>query len=147
MFKVNLKVKLNHPNAKLPEYKKPGDSGMDVSSIEDYVLKPGEVKGISTGLSFEIPEFFEIQVRPRSGLALKHGITILNSPGTVDSSFTGEIVCILINHSNKDFKISIGDRIAQIVLCSVDKANLTITEEELHKTERGDSGFGSTGIK
>ena len=144
--RMDLKVKLNSPDAKMPEYKKPGDSGMDVSSIENYILKPGEIKGISTGLSFEIPENYEIQVRPRSGLAIKHGITVLNTPGTIDSAFRGEVVCILINHGNKDFPISIGDRVAQIVLCPITKAYL-IVSEELDETERGAAGFGSTGIK
>ncbi|EJF06354.1 deoxyuridine 5'-triphosphate nucleotidohydrolase Dut [Thiovulum sp. ES] len=139
-----MKVKKLNELAKVPEYKTAGSSGFDFSSVENLVLKKGETALVKTGLSFEIPENLEIQVRPRSGLALKHGITVLNSPGTIDSDYRGEIQVILINHGKEDFQISVGDRIAQGVVARVEKVNLQITDE-VSQTERGSGGFGSTG--
>jgi dUTP pyrophosphatase len=139
-----LKVKKLSELAKVPEYKTVGSSGFDFSSVEDLVLKVGETALVKTGLSFEIPENLEIQIRPRSGLALKHGVTVLNSPGTIDSDYRGEIQIILINHGKEDFKISVGDRIAQGVVARVEKVELQITDE-VNQTERGSDGFGSTG--
>ena len=131
-----------------PEYADPGSSGMDVrASLEtSLILRPGERILVPTGLYVGIPEGFEIQVRPRSGLAFKQGITVLNTPGTIDSSFTGEIGVILQNNGTEEFLIENGDRIAQLVLCEVPKC---IWKEvtELEETERGSSGFGHSGIK
>jgi len=131
-----------------PEYKNYGDSGMDVrSNIPDFVLQPLERKLVPTGLFFDIPTGFEIQVRPRSGLALKNGITVLNTPGTVDSCYTGELCIILINLSNENFNVNFGDRIAQIVLQKVEKIDWYLKGEIVKETERGVGGFGSTGLK
>lgn len=138
-----LKVDKELPTPKYAHY---GDAGMDVYSAEDYVLKPGERKIFSTGLKFEIPEGYELQVRPRSGLAAKHGITVLNSPGTVDFQYRGILGVILINHGKEDFEVKRGERIAQIVFNKFETAEL-IEVDELSETERGEGGFGSTGRK
>lgn len=142
---VNINVKVIHENAIIPEYKTSGASGMDLSSVIEYVLKPKEVKAIPTGLIMKIPPGLEGQVRPRSGLALKYGITVLNTPGTIDSDYVGEIKVILINHSNEDYIIKVGDRIAQLVICPVVQVDLHKVEDIL-QTERGAGGFGSTGV-
>ena len=138
-------VKKMVDSAVLPEYKMPGDSGMDVRSVEQLTLSPGSIAAVSTGLAFNIPEGHEIQVRPRSGLALNCGITVLNAPGTVDSSYVGTVKVILINLGKEDFNINIGDRIAQLVLCPVTQANLEIIDELIETGRTG--GFGSTGIQ
>lgn len=134
---------------KLPEYKHLGDSGMDVrADIEEPVtFKPLERRLISTGLKFKVPENIEIQVRPRSGLALKKGITVLNTPGTVDESYEGIVGVILINLSAEDVVINPGDRIAQLVFARVEKAELNLVAKISESTERGSGGFGSSGIK
>lgn len=123
-----------------PVYATAGAAGMDVRSTEDHYLLPGQVQLVDTGLSCEIPEGFELQVRPRSGLAVKHGVTVLNSPGTIDSDYTGPIKVILINHGQYPFTINRGDRIAQLVASKVFRALATTP-----MTERGANGFGSTG--
>ena len=132
----------------LPAYQSPGAAGLDVvaaiPSDAPIVLQPGERRIIVTGLVLEIPEGFEAQVRPRSGLALKHGVTILNAPGTIDSDYRGELAAILINHGAEPFRIARGDRIAQLVFAPVVQARLVITEN-LSNTDRGAGGFGSTG--
>ena len=125
-------------------YATDGSSGMDICSIEDTVIAPGEYKAISTNIAVGLPSGYEIQVRPRSGLAVKSGITVLNSPGTIDESYTGEIMIILINHSKSNFNIKMGDRIAQLVVCKCEKASF-IRVDYLDKTDRGDGKFGSTG--
>lgn len=129
-----------------PKYAHYGDAGMDVYSAEDYILKPGERKIFSTGLKVEIPEGYELQVRPRSGLAAKYGITVLNAPGTVDFQYRGILGVILINHGKESFEVKKGDRIAQIVFNKFETAEF-IEVEELSETTRGEGGFGSTGIK
>lgn len=129
-----------------PKYAHYGDAGMDVYSSEDYILKPGERKIFSTGLKVEIPEGYELQVRPRSGLAAKQGITVLNSPGTVDFQYRGILGVILINHGQEEFEVKKGDRIAQIVFNKFETAEL-IEVDELSETTRGEGGFGSTGRK
>lgn len=141
---VNIINKSNNP---LPEYATIGSSGMDIRAfiVEPVVLKPLERTLVATGLFFEIPLGFEIQVRPRSGLALKQGITCLNTPGTIDSDYRGEVKVILINLSNENAVINSGDRIAQIVLQKVEKANLK-NVEILSETNRGEGGFGHTGV-
>lgn len=142
---INVKVKRIAKDAILPSYAHVGDAGMDLYSIEDVVLEPGEFVSIRTGLVFELPEGFEAQIRPRSGLALKHGVTVLNAPGTIDSGYRGEICVILINHSKKPFEVKKGMRIAQIVIQKVLSVRL-VECEEISDSTRGDKGFGSTGI-
>lgn len=128
----------------LPEYATAGAAGMDVLAAEDVTLAPGGRHAVATGLAFAIPPGFEIQVRPRSGLALKHGITVPNTPGTIDSDYRGELKVILINHGQDEFVIRRGDRIAQLVLAPVTQATW-LKVDELDHTERGAGGFGSTG--
>jgi dUTP pyrophosphatase len=117
---------------------------MDVLAAEDVTLAPGARHGVATGLAFAIPPGFEIQVRPRSGLALKHGISIPNSPGTIDSDYRGEVRVILINLGDAPFEVRRGDRIAQLVLAPVTRASW-LPVDELDETARGEGGFGSTG--
>ena len=133
--------------ALLPEYKTSGSAGADLRAlIEDpIILKPMQGCLIPTGLSVELPKGIELQVRPRSGLALKHGITVLNTPGTVDSDYRGELAVLLINLGNEDFKIENGDRIAQAVIAQAIQADF-VQKDELSNTERGAGGYGSTGI-
>lgn len=144
----NLSIKCNAKNgARTPEYKTSGAAGADVCAFLDspITLDAHASAVIPTGLFFEIPEGFEIQVRPRSGLAAKNGVTVLNAPGTIDSDYRGELCVILINHSNIPFTINNGDRIAQIVVASVVQANF-VASENLSETSRGAGGFGSTGV-
>ncbi len=128
----------------LPVYATDGAAGMDAVSAEDVTIAPGARHAVATGLAMAIPQGFEIQVRPRSGLALKHGITVPNTPGTIDSDYRGELKVILINHGSADFEIRRGDRVAQLVLAPVTRATWLVAEE-LDETERGEGGFGSTG--
>ncbi len=133
--------------ATIPSYKTIGAAGADVSAAlaSPMTIRPGEWKLIPTGLFLEIPEGFEVQVRPRSGLAAKYGVTVLNAPGTIDSDYRGELSVILINHGKDDFVISSGDRIAQLVVSSAVQADF-VEKQELGRTERGEGGFGSTGV-
>ena len=128
----------------LPAYATEGAAGMDVVSAEDVELAPGARYAVSTGFAMAIPPGFEIQVRPRSGLALKHGITVPNSPGTIDSDYRGELKVILINHGTEAFSVRRGDRIAQLVLGPVTRGSW-LEVEDLGETVRGEGGFGSTG--
>ena len=128
----------------LPRYATCGAAGMDVVSAEDVTLAPGARHAVATGLAVAIPPGYEIQVRPRSGLALKHGITVPNTPGTIDSDYRGELKVILINHGSEPFPIARGDRVAQLVLAPVTQAAWQEVVE-LDDTERGAGGFGSTG--
>ena len=128
----------------LPAYATEGAAGMDIVSAEDVTLAPGARHGVATGLSVAIPAGYEIQVRPRSGLALKHGISIPNTPGTIDSDYRGELKVILINHGAEPFAIARGDRVAQLVLAPVTQAAWNEVAD-LDETERGAGGFGSTG--
>ena len=128
----------------LPVYATAGAAGMDVVSAEDVTIAPGVRHAVATGLAMAIPEGYEIQVRPRSGLALKHGITVPNTPGTIDSDYRGELKVILINHGSADFAIRRGDRVAQLVLAPVTRASW-LEVETLDETARGTGGFGSTG--
>jgi dUTP pyrophosphatase len=148
MENVVVKFKKIHPLADIPQYMSDEASGMDIRACIDapYTLLPGEFSAIGTGLIMEIPRGNEIQVRPRSGLAFKNGITVLNAPGTIDSDYRGEIKVILINHSKSPFVIRSGDRIAQLVVASVVRV---VVEEvvEVEGTERGAGGLGSTGVK
>ena len=128
----------------LPAYATPGAAGMDVLAAEDVTIAVGARHAVGTGLSVAIPQGFEIQVRPRSGLALKHGISVPNTPGTIDSDYRGELKVILINHGSEAFAIARGDRIAQLVLAPVTQAQWEEVAE-LDETQRGAGGFGSTG--
>ncbi|MGH6785936.1 MAG: dUTP diphosphatase [Novosphingobium sp.] len=128
----------------LPAYATAGAAGMDVVSAEELMLAPGARHAVATGLSFAIPPGFEIQVRPRSGLALRHGISVPNTPGTIDSDYRGELKVILINHGAEPFAIRRGDRIAQLVLAPVVRAGW-VEVADLDETARGEGGFGSTG--
>ena len=128
----------------LPAYATAGAAGMDVVSAEALILRPGARLAVATGFAMAIPPGYEIQVRPRSGLALKHGIAVANTPGTVDSDYRGEVKVILVNQSDDNFPIDRGDRIAQLVLAPVTLAAWQEVET-LDETARGDGGFGSTG--
>jgi dUTP pyrophosphatase len=128
----------------LPVYATGGAAGMDVVAAEDVTIAPGARHAVATGLAMAIPEGFEVQVRPRSGLALKHGITVPNTPGTIDSDYRGELKVILINHGTEDFAIQRGDRVAQLVLAPVTRASW-VEVQSLDETARGTGGFGSTG--
>lgn len=138
---------VNKSNNDLPRYETELSAGMDVRSFiqSPIILKPLERKLVNTGLFAQLEKGYEIQVRPRSGLALKKGITVLNSPGTIDADYRGEIGVILINLSNEDFIINSGDRIAQLVVSKHEQPNLEQTDS-LDSTSRGEKGFGSTGI-
>jgi dUTP pyrophosphatase len=142
---VKLLVKRLSPSATLPSYAHPGDAGLDLCAAAAVSLDPGESKLVPTGISIELPAGTEAQVRPRSGLALKHGITVLNTPGTIDHGYRGEVGVILINHGRGRFDVLPGMKIAQMVIASC----LTVTVEdsgELSGTARGQGGFGSTGV-
>lgn len=128
----------------LPGYATDGAAGMDVLAAENVTLAPGGRHAVATGLAVAIPHGFEIQVRPRSGLALKHGISVPNTPGTIDSDYRGELKVIVINHGAETFAIHRGDRIAQLVLAPVTRASW-LPVDELDETARGEGGFGSTG--
>ena len=142
---VKLLIKKLQKNIILPEYKTDGSSGMDLMANVEQTVKilPGEKKIISTGVMVAIPEQYEIQVRPRSGLAAKNGISVLNTPGTIDSDYRGEIKVILINLGKDIFEINKNDRIAQMIICPVIKVELEEVEN-LPETVRGKGGFGST---
>lgn len=137
--------KIDH-TAILPEYAHPGDAGMDICSIENITIPVMQRKLIHTGLRARIPEGLEIQVRPRSGLALKHGITVLNTPGTIDSGYRGEIGVILANFGDKEFNIKKGDRIAQLVVSKFVSIRVLEGDVDKDETDRGEGGFGSTGV-
>jgi dUTP pyrophosphatase len=128
----------------LPAYATAGAAGMDVLAAEDAVLPPGGRHAIPTGLAVAVPDGYELQVRPRSGLALKHGISLPNTPGTIDSDYRGELKIILINLGDRAFEVRRGDRIAQLVLAPVVRATW-LKVDELDETHRGEGGFGSTG--
>ena len=128
----------------LPSYASDGAAGMDVVAAEAVTIAPGERLAVATGLALAIPDGFEVQVRPRSGLALKHGVTCLNTPGTIDSDYRGEVKVILINLGTEPFEIARGDRIAQLVPAPVQRAHLDEVDS-LDDTTRGGGGFGSTG--
>ncbi|ADQ40905.1 deoxyuridine 5'-triphosphate nucleotidohydrolase Dut [Caldicellulosiruptor acetigenus I77R1B] len=132
----------------LPTYISSGAAGMDLFACveEEEIINPGEIKLIRTGLYIELPEGYEAQVRPRSGLALKHGITVLNSPGTIDSDYRGEIGVILINLGKEPFVVKRGDRIAQMVISKFERVEKIEETEELSTTSRADRGFGSSGV-
>ena len=139
---------INRSKHALPEHKTNGSAGVDLTASldEPIALEPGGIKLVKTGLFIAVPEGYEAQVRPRSGLALKHGITVLNTPGTIDADYRGEVGVILINHGKETFVINDGERIAQMVIAKHEMVEWQ-TVEELAETERGTGGFGSTGKK
>ena len=143
---VKILVKKFDKNIKLPSYKTSGSSGMDLMAFikSKITINPGKTAVISTGIFLAIPKNYEIQIRPRSGLAAKKGISVLNTPGTVDSDYRGEIKIILVNFSKKSFIVKSGDRIAQMILCPVAKGKIKEVKN-LPRTVRGKGGFGSTG--
>jgi len=140
-----VKVKKLLPEAQTPKYAKVGDAGADLCSTVHKTLEPGESAMVPTGIAIELPEGYEAQVRPRSGLAYKNQITVLNTPGTVDEGYRGEVGVILINHGKWAFSIKPGDRIAQLVIKPVEQAEFIVVEE-LSEADRGTGGFGSTGV-
>ncbi|WP_199336585.1 dUTP diphosphatase [Oscillatoria sp. FACHB-1407] len=142
---MTLKVKLLNENARLPHYAHPGDAGLDLFSTVDTLIEPGGSALIPTGLSIQLPPCTEAQVRPRSGLALKHQVTVLNTPGTIDEGYRGEVGVILINHGKAPFHVAIGMKIAQMVIKPVYPVTVQAVEE-LESTSRGEGGFGSTGV-
>lgn len=143
-----LKIFRKDKSVELPKYENIGDSGLDLRSAEEVEIAPLSRAVVSTGLVVELPPGHEGQVRPRSGLAAKHGITVLNTPGTVDNSYRGEVKVILFNTSKEIFRVEKGMRIAQLVVAPVVRVAVSeVGEEELVKTERGSGGFGSTGHK
>jgi dUTP pyrophosphatase len=142
---MTLRVKKIRPGAVLPAYAHDGDAGMDLCSAEDTVVKKGSRALVPTGLVFMLPPGYEAQVRPRSGLALKRGVTVLNTPGTVDAGYRGEVGVILANFGEEDFEVKRGDRIAQAVVAPVTRAEIAECGE-VDSTERGEGGFGSTGV-
>ena len=146
MVKVLISRDDKAKNFDLPEYATQGSSGVDLRSSEDYIIKPFERALVATGIKLAIPAGYEVQVRPRSGLALKHGIIIPNAPGTIDSDYRGEVKVILMNLGREDFMIKAGDRIAQLILAPVAKISWE-ERAELEETARGAGGFGSTGAK
>lgn len=141
---IKIKFKRLHPEAVLPRYQTTGSSGADVYSIEEVEIPAGQVRLVSLGFAVSMPEGVEIQIRPRSGLAIKNQITVLNTPGTVDSDFRGEMKVVLVNFSQESFLVKKGERIAQIVVSYVPRTTY-VEVDELDITDRGEGGFGSTG--
>lgn len=131
--------------AVLPAYAHPGDAGMDLCSVQSLVIPPGGRALVPTGLAMALPSGYEAQVRPRSGLALKRGVTVLNTPGTIDEGYRGEVGVILANFGNTDFVVEKGDRIAQMVIAPVTRAEI-VEVSQVDETDRGTGGFGSTGV-
>ena len=141
---MTLRFRKVHPDAVLPSYAHPSDAGMDVRSVEGLTIAPGKRALVHTGLVMLLPPKYEAQVRPRSGLALKSGVTVLNTPGTIDSGYRGEVGVILANFGDADFPVKKGDKIAQIVIAPVTQPEIVETDF-IDETDRGTGGFGSTG--
>ena len=141
---MTVKFRKSDPAAILPAYAHPGDAGMDVRSVEELVIEPGGRSLVRTGLVMMLPPGYEAQVRPRSGLALKNGVTVLNTPGTIDEGYRGEVGVILANFGAEPFRVERGAKIAQIVIAPCTRAEIVETDE-VDATERGEGGFGSTG--
>ncbi|MEG1003399.1 dUTP diphosphatase [Clostridium sp.] len=146
MERYKLNVEKINDNAKLPNYAHEGDAGLDLYSVEEVTINPGETALIHTGIKIELPKNTEAQVRPRSGLALKHGITVLNTPGTIDEGYRGELLIILINHGKNPFVVEDGMKIAQMVVKPVFRVDV-FEVSSLSDSERGEGGFGSSGVK
>ncbi len=150
MLKIEIRKLENFGDLALPEYETNLAAGVDlraaVSSDDPFILSPGERTLIPTGFAMALPAGYEAQIRPRSGLAYKHGISVVNSPGTIDADYRGEVKILLINHGNTSFTINRGDRIAQMVVAPISQAVFECVEE-LSETDRGAGGYGSTGVK
>jgi len=142
---MKLKVKKINPEARIPAYAHEGDSGLDLYSVEETVIEPGERKTVKTGLQISMPKGFEAQVRPKSGLASKFGVTVLNTPGTIDSGYRGEIMVIMANLGKETYKVEKGKKIAQMVIAKVEEAEIEETNS-LEDSSRKEGGFGSTGL-
>ncbi|MGL6108214.1 dUTP diphosphatase [Romboutsia sp.] len=140
-----LKIKKLNEEAIIPNFAHKGDAGMDLYSIEEVVIPPSQTRLIKTGISLQLPKMTEAQVRPRSGLALKHSVTVLNTPGTIDEGYRGEIGVILINHGKEEFIVEKHMKIAQMVVKPIYDINI-LQVEDLNDSERGQGGFGSTGF-
>ncbi len=147
MHSITIRVAKVHPQARLPQpaHSAEEEAGLDLFAAEDALLPPGAWVAVGAGLVLEIPPGYEGQVRPRSGLALRHGVTLLNSPGTIDPGYRGEVRVLLINHGKTEFRIQAGDRIAQLVIASYAAVEWKL-EAQLSESTRGDGGFGSTGV-
>ncbi|MBW2984611.1 dUTP diphosphatase [Candidatus Woesearchaeota archaeon] len=143
---MKLQVQRVVEDVKVPSYAHEGDAGMDLYAAEEYILKPGERKLINTGIKIALPVGYEAQLRPKSGLALKHGISIVNTPGTVDSGYRGLVGVIAINHGTEEFRIEKNQKIAQMVINKVESAEIEEVPN-LDETSRGEGGFGSTGLQ
>ena len=143
---IEVKIIRCRPQARLPRYMTEQAAGMDLYAVldDDLVLSPGQRVMVPTGIAIALPSGYEAQVRPRSGLAVKHGVTLVNSPGTIDADYRGEISVIMINHGQTDFIISDGERIAQMIIAPVSRCNWNLVEN-LEDSERGSGGFGHTG--
>ena len=147
--KISVNYQKSNSSATSPKYAYQNDSGFDLHSIETIVIEPLGRALVPTGLKIQIPESFELQIRPKSGLAINHGLTVLNTPGTVDYGYTGEIKVIVFNTNHHEFKIERGMKIAQGVFCPVMSGKYVnlVEVDDIESSERGDNGFGSTGIK
>jgi len=147
---ANLRVYRMRPNALMPRYETSGAAGMDLAACLEapLTIRPGGTARVPTGLQIALPAGHEGQVRPRSGMAARHGVTVLNAPGTIDEDFRGEVQVLLVNHGGEAFTIESGDRIAQLVVAPVTKVQIHAVSDEtaLGGTERGEGGFGSTGV-
>jgi len=145
MNDVKILFKRLRNDAFIPTYSHPSDAGCDLYAVEDVTLETGDIKLVSTGIAIQIPSnYIEAQIRPRSSVAIKHGVTVINSPGTVDPGYRGELKVGLINHGKKKFSIKRGDRIAQMIFSHIYKGHF-IQIDELNKSDRNEGGFGSTG--
>lgn len=142
---MTLGFKRIHPEATLPAYAHASDAGMDVRSVEDVTIPVGGRALVHTGLVMELPPRYEAQVRPRSGLALRHGVTVLNTPGTIDAGYRGEVGVILANFGDAPFEVKKGDKIAQLVIAPVTQP-VIVEVADVNATDRGAGGFGSTGV-
>lgn len=142
---IDVKATKCHDDATLPTYATDGSAGLDLYSVTVGTVFPGRRKVIETGIKLEIPPGYEAQVRPRSGLAFNHGVTVLNAPGTIDSDYRGEIKVVLFNHGEYPIPVEVGTRVAQIVIAPVTRARL-VEDDDLSETDRGEGGFGSTGF-
>ena len=142
---MELKIKRLSPDARLPRYAHPDDSGMDITATEDALIKPGDWALVPTGLALQLPPGTEAQLRPRSGLAAKHAISLLNTPATIDEGYRGELKIIVVNFGKTDFQITKGMRVAQMVICPILRPEI-IECSALSETPRAASGFGSTGV-
>lgn len=141
-----MKIALVDPRAQLPQYSSEEAAGLDLYSIDTATLRPGARRLFKTGVKVALSPGTEAQIRPRSGLALKHGVTVLNAPGTVDADYRGEIGVLLVNHGTQPYQVTEGDRIAQLVVADVLRVEILEVVSELEETARGDGGFGSTGV-